>query len=155
MKINFKINGNEVNLDLPPQKRLVDVIREDLKYTGTKIGCGEGECGACTILLDGKNVNSCLIPVFQVDGKEILTIEGLMETGKANYIKESFMEKGAVQCGYCIPGMVISSYALLESNNNPTDEEIKTALSGNLCRCTGYKKIVEAVKNADEKRRTK
>ena len=152
MEIKFKINSKDITMDLPPQKRLIDVIREDLKYTGTKIGCGEGECGACTVLIDGKTVNSCLIPVFQVNGKEIMTIEGLMESGKADYIKESFMEQGAVQCGYCIPGMVISSYSLLSENTNPSEEEIKTALSGNLCRCTGYKKIVKAVKHASAKR---
>lgn len=155
MVIKFKINSQDVTLDLPPQKRLIDVIREDLKYTGTKIGCGEGECGACTVLIDGKTVNSCLVPIFQLDGKEAVTIEGLMASGKADYIKESFMEKGAVQCGYCIPGMVISSYSLLSENSEPSEEEIKTALSGNLCRCTGYRKIVEAVKDASEKMRKK
>ncbi len=151
MEIKFKINGKDVQLDLPAEKRLVDVIREDLGFTGTKIGCGEGECGACTVILDGVTVNSCIIPVFQVNGRDIMTIEGLMESGRADHIKESFLKHGAVQCGFCIPGMVLSSFALLEKNPHPSEEEIRTGLSGNLCRCTGYKKIVEAVSAASVK----
>ncbi len=148
MEFKFILNDKEVTVDAEPEKRLIDVLREDFSLTGTKIGCGEGECGACTVLLDGKTVNSCLIPIFQVNNKKITTIEGLTASGKAEHIKDSFLRNGAVQCGYCIPGMVISSYALLSEKPAPTDTEIREALSGNLCRCTGYTKIVKAVKEA-------
>jgi carbon-monoxide dehydrogenase small subunit len=123
-------------------------LREELKLTGTKVGCGEGECGACTVLMDGKTVNSCLVPACQLPGKEIVTIEGLARSGEIDHIKEAYLEAGAVQCGYCIPGMVISTYHLLKHNTAPAEGEIREALSGNLCRCTGYQKIVEAVTRA-------
>ncbi|MCQ2736601.1 MAG: (2Fe-2S)-binding protein [bacterium] len=145
MKINFNINGIKKELDLPPQKALCDVIREDFGFTGTKVGCREGECGACTVLMDGENVNSCLVPAISADGREIVTIEGIYSYPEAEVIRDKFMQHGAVQCGYCIPGMVISSYALLKKNPDPSENDIRTGLSGNLCRCTGYRKIIEAV----------
>lgn len=145
MKIKFNLNGTSREIDVPPQKPLCDVIREDFGLTGTKVGCREGECGACTVLIDGKTANSCLVPAVSADGREIVTVEGLSAYPEAEVIREQFKLHGAVQCGYCIPGMVMSSYALLKENPSPSDEEIRTGLSGNLCRCTGYKKIVEAV----------
>ena len=148
MKINFNINGIQKELDIPPQKPMCDVIREDFGLTGTKIGCREGECGACTIIMDGKTVNSCLVPAVSADGREIFTIEGIQQFPETEIINENFKKVGAVQCGYCIPGMVMSSYALLKDNKNPTEAEIREGLSGNLCRCTGYKRIVLAVEGA-------
>lgn len=151
------VNGKHVALKVPPDRRLVDIIREDLRLTGTKVGCGEGECGACTVIMDGLTINSCLVPACQLDGKSIITIEGLSGSGKMDFIKEAFIQEGAVQCGYCIPGMVISSYQIIEDNRNKssvlTEEEIRQGLSGNLCRCTGYVKIIKAVKKAEAKMR--
>lgn len=145
----WNINGTDQTLTLPPGRRLLDILREDLKLTGTKESCGEGECGACTILLNGDPVVSCLIPAGQLpDGTTIQTIEGISRTAIGNALEQAFVEAGAVQCGFCIPGMVISSYALLSANPTPTERAIRTALSGNLCRCTGYKKIVAGVKLA-------
>lgn len=151
MKINFVINEKKVTVDCDPRQILLKVIREELHLTGTKEGCGKGECGACTVLIDGTPVTSCLVPVGQVEGKKITTIEGLSKNGKLHPIQESFIEKGAVQCGFCIPGMILSAKALLDRKKNPTEEEIKEGLSGNLCRCTGYIKIIEAVKDAARK----
>jgi len=154
MKISFKLNGRQITLtDCDPRKTLLEVIRgEPLHLTGTKAGCGKGECGACTVLFDGKPVTACLIPVGQADGHSITTIEGLATTdGKLHPVQEAFIEEGAVQCGFCIPGMVLSSVALLEENKSPSENEIKEALSGNLCRCTGYMKIFSAVKKAAQK----
>jgi aerobic-type carbon monoxide dehydrogenase small subunit (CoxS/CutS family) len=151
MQITFTVNRREVTLQVPPERRLVDILREDLTLTGTKIGCGEGECGACTVLIDDRTANSCLIPACQLGGTTVQTIEGLAESGAIDHIKEAFLEAGAVQCGYCIPGMVISTFHLLEHNRKPAEQEIREALSGNLCRCTGYAKIVEAVTKAAEK----
>jgi len=148
VNISFKLNGKPCTICVNPFKTLVKVLREDLNLTGTKEGCGQGECGACTILLDGKPVNSCLIFAPQVEGKEVTTIEGLHCRGELHPIQEAFIEEGAIQCGFCTPGFIMSSKALLETNPHPTKEEIKVALAGNLCRCTGYAKIVSAVENA-------
>jgi carbon-monoxide dehydrogenase small subunit len=153
MKIRFALNGREVSIETDAETRLLDILREDLHLTGTKEGCGEGECGACTVLLDGLPVNSCLIPAPQVEGRDVLTIEGLAEGNHLHPLQAAFVEHGAVQCGFCTPGFVLSAYALLRSNSAPTDEEILTALEGNLCRCTGYGKIVAAVRSAAERMR--
>jgi carbon-monoxide dehydrogenase small subunit len=153
MNIRFAVNGREVSVETDAETRLLDVLREDLHLTGTKEGCGEGECGACTVLLDGLPVNSCLILAPQVEGRDVLTIEGLAEGSHLHPLQAAFVEQGAVQCGFCTPGFVLSAYALLRSNSSPTDEEILTALEGNLCRCTGYGKIVSAVRTAAERMR--
>lgn len=146
MKIKFILNKKEIELEIEPTIRLLDLIREKLNLTGTKEGCGIGECGACTVLVNGKAVNSCLMLAYQVDGCEVLTIEGISEGEELHPLQKNFMKAGAIQCGFCTPGMVLSSYALLEENVNPTEEEIKDAIAGNLCRCTGYKQIIDAVK---------
>lgn len=148
MLIKFKVNGEECYIDTDPGKRLLDVLREDIGLTGTKEGCGEGECGACTVIMDGLAVNSCLIMIGQVGGKDIITVEGLENDGELDKLQKAFINNGAVQCGYCTPGMLMSSKALLMKNPHPTEEEIRIAISGNLCRCTGYTKIVAAVKEA-------
>ncbi len=148
MKIRFCLNGEMVVCDTDGSVRLLDLLREDLHLTGTKEGCGEGECGACTVLLDGKAVNSCLIPAPSVDGKEVTTVEGLSRNGKLHPVQRAFMETGAVQCGFCTPGFVVATVALLNNCPAPSDEEILAGLEGNLCRCTGYAKIIEAVKKA-------
>ncbi|MCS7281030.1 MAG: (2Fe-2S)-binding protein [Desulfobacterota bacterium] len=148
LKVSFKINGEETVLYVAPNRTLLEMIREDLKLSGTKEGCGIGDCGACTVLLDGVPVNSCLVLAPEIDGKEVVTIEGLAQDGKLHPIQEAFLNENALQCGFCTPGMVISSYALLKRNENPSEDDIKEALSGNLCRCTGYTKIIEAVKKA-------
>jgi carbon-monoxide dehydrogenase small subunit len=142
--IAIRVNGEEWSLDVKPNRTLVDVLREDLGLTGTKKGCGEGKCGSCTILMNGKPVNSCLVLAAQADGAEILTIEGL--SGKEPHpLQVAFAEKGAIQCGYCTPGMLLTAKALLDANPNPGEDEIKEAIAGNLCRCTGYNKIVKAI----------
>lgn len=142
------INGKKYLVKTDPLKRLIDVLREDLRLTGTKEGCGEGECGACSVIINGKLVNSCLVPVGQLSsGDEILTIEGVSKTALGKKIQRSFISAGAIQCGFCTPGMVMAAYALLKDNKRPKLEEIKTAIAGNFCRCTGYKKIVEAIRN--------
>ncbi len=150
MKINFILNKTKINIDVEPNRRLLDLLREDFGYTGTKEGCGIGECGACTVIVNNKAVNSCLMLACQIDGCEILTIEGLSENGELHRLQKNFLEKGAVQCGFCTPGMIMSTYALLLGNPNPTEEEIKEAIEGNLCRCTGYKQIIDAVKSSCE-----
>lgn len=150
-KYTFKVNGKEVTVEAPDTTTLLDVIREDLGLTGTKQGCGKGECGACTVLLNGKTVNSCIVFLPQVNGQEVETIEGLNEDPKSKHIQEAFIDEGAVQCGFCTPGMVVSSKALLTKNENPTREEIEEGLSGNLCRCTGYTKIINAVEEASRR----
>ena len=127
---------------------LLDFLREDLGLKGTKRGCDSGQCGACTIIMDGKTMNACLILAIQADGKEILTIEGLSSGGRLHPLQEAFVEEGAVQCGFCVPGMILSAKALLDEKKDPSGEEIREALSGNLCRCTGYVKIIKAVQKA-------
>jgi carbon-monoxide dehydrogenase small subunit len=151
MKFSFILNGKRVEIDCDPMRRLLDIVREDFDLTGTKEGCGEGECGACSVLLDGKNVNSCLVPVSAVDGREIMTIEGIGNTAEFETISKAFAEAGAVQCGFCTPGMIIASVALLRMNPTPSHEEVREWLSGNLCRCTGMNMIIEAVLLASER----
>ncbi len=150
MKIRFTVNGRKVDREVTAESRLLDLLRDDLHLTGTKEGCGEGECGACTVLIDGKAVNSCLVLAPQADGKDILTVEGLAKGDELHPIQRAFVEKGAVQCGFCTPGFIMSTYALLKESPNPSNEEVMTALEGNLCRCTGYTKIIEAVHYAAE-----
>jgi carbon-monoxide dehydrogenase small subunit len=145
LTIHFKLNGKPVKIKTEANCRLIDILREDFKLTGTKEGCGIGECGACTVLLNQKAVNSCLILAGQVDGAEIVTVEGLEKNGSLHPLQENFIKHGAVQCGFCTPGMLMSAYALLLENPEPTEDEIKEAIAGNLCRCTGYKQIVEAI----------
>jgi carbon-monoxide dehydrogenase small subunit len=146
-EISFILNGSEVKVTVDRHLRLIDVLRRTMGLTGTKEGCGEGECGACTVIVDGKAVNSCLYPAHEIEGKSVITIEGLhVHQHKLSKIQQAFVDQGAIQCGYCTPGMIMSAKALLDSNPNPSDEEIREALQGNLCRCTGYVQIVEAVK---------
>ncbi|OGO80131.1 MAG: (2Fe-2S)-binding protein [Clostridiales bacterium GWC2_40_7] len=144
-KINTTVNGIPRELMVSPTMRLIDLIRDVLGLTGTKEGCGEGECGACTVLLDGKPVDSCLVLAGQVQGREVITIEGISNGEEMHPLQKAFIEEGAVQCGYCTPGMILSAKALLDNNPNPSEEEIRRGISGNLCRCTGYKKIVKAI----------
>ncbi len=147
-KIELKVNGTVHKVEIEEDMRLIDVLRDKLGLMGTKEGCGEGECGACTIIMDGETVASCLVMAFQAEGKEILTIEGLSEGEKIHPIQQAFLDEGAVQCGFCIPGMVLSAKALLDKKSSPNRSEIREAISGNLCRCTGYNKIVNAVEKA-------
>lgn len=150
MKLSFTVNGKLREVDCSPTIRLIDLLRDEFGCTGVKEGCGEGDCGACTILLDGENVPSCILVAGQAAGHEIITIEGVTENGQMSAIQDAFARAGAVQCGYCTPGMILSAKALLDKNPHPTEAEIRTALSGNLCRCTGYTKIVKAVQLAAE-----
>ena len=151
MKINFVLNHKPVCVDVEPSMRLLDVIRNEFKLTGTKEGCGEGACGACSVIVDGLVYDSCLTPIINVLNKEVVTIEGIRESKEYQVIADSFAAMGGSQCGFCTPGMIISSYALLMKNPHPSEEEIKEALSGNLCRCTGYQAIVNSVKLASKK----
>ena len=151
MKISFKLNGKPISLDLDPSMRFIDVLRETLHLNGTKEGCGEGSCGACVVLMDGKSVNSCLLPVANAIGHEIVTIEGLKETKEFDVLQKAFADRGGQQCGFCTPGMIIAAYSLLKSNPHPSEEEVRAKMSGNLCRCTGYQAIVEAVLVASKK----
>ena len=153
MKIRLTVNGKPFEREVDTETRLLDLLREDLHLTGTKEGCGEGECGACTVLIDGRPVNSCLVLALQVDGAELLTIEGIADGDRLHPIQQAFVEAGAVQCGFCTPGFIMSTYALLRDVPDPTDDEILSALEGNLCRCTGYEKIVEAVRLAADQMR--
>lgn len=148
MKIRFTLNGKKTEIDSAPDRRAVDVLREDLGMTGTKEGCGAGECGACTILVGDETRLSCLMLAAQLEGLDITTVEGLVEEGNLHPLQQAFIEHGAVQCGFCTPGMLLSGVALLKKNPNPSREEIREGLSGNLCRCTGYQKIVDAVQAA-------
>jgi carbon-monoxide dehydrogenase small subunit len=144
--LRFRVNGKEYQLEVDDSMRLIDVLREKLDLTGTKEGCGVGECGACTVILNGEAVCSCLVLAGQLEGTEVETIENLEQDGVLSKLQEAFLEYGAVQCGFCTPGMLMSAKALLDRNPHPTEEEIKTALEGNLCRCTGYVPIMDAVK---------
>ena len=145
--IQLLVNGFEYEVLVKPHWTLLRVLREEIGITGTKEGCGKGECGACTVIIDGEAVLSCLVLAVQARGKPILTIEGLARDGKIDPIQDAFVKYGAIQCGFCTPGMIMTSKAFLSKNPHPTEEETKKALSGNLCRCTGYVKIIEAVKN--------
>jgi aerobic carbon-monoxide dehydrogenase small subunit len=150
-KISFKLNGKDVSIVTDPLRRLIDVLREDFHCVGVKEGCSEGECGACSIIFNGKIVTPCLIPVGGADGQDLMTIEGLKETEEGQIIIQAFADGGAVQCGFCIPGMVIAAYYLLSRNPNPTEAEIRLGISGNICRCTGYDLIVESIKLAAQR----
>jgi len=152
-KIRLKVNGRDLTALVKPTETLVDVLRDKLELTGTKKTCGLGECGACTVLMDGKAVNSCLVLAMDAQGREITTIEGLeKEDGRLHPLQEAFVENGAVQCGFCTPGMVLSAKALLDENPSPTEEEVRQAIAGNLCRCTGYAKIVQAILEASRRK---
>jgi carbon-monoxide dehydrogenase small subunit len=155
MKISFQVNRVAREVDTPPMKRVLDVLREDLRLTGTKEGCGEGECGACSIIIDGEVINSCLVPVCQVQGAQITTVEGLARDGRLDPLQQAFLEFGGAQCGICTPGMLIAARALLDANAHPTRDEIKEAIAGNLCRCTGYVKIIDAIEQAAPLAKTK
>ncbi len=152
MTYRFVVNGDPVEVEVPGMRRLLDVLREDLSLTGTKEGCGEGECGACSVLLDGMVVDSCLVPVCQVDGSSVETVEGLADGAALNDLQTAFLETGGAQCGICTPGMLLAGEAFLASGANATDAAIREAIAGNLCRCTGYTKIVEAIALAAQRR---
>ena len=150
--VRFHLNGYDVAVEVESHKLLLQVLRDEFHLTGTKEGCGEGECGACTVLVDGMSVDSCIYPVFEVDGKSVTTIEGMVREGnQLDPIQEAFVENGGVQCGFCTPGMIMSAKALLDENPNPSDDEIRRGISGNLCRCTGYVQILESIRKASEK----
>jgi carbon-monoxide dehydrogenase small subunit len=151
MFITFNINGESRTVDTFPMARLLDVLREQLHLTGTKEGCGEGECGACTVILDGQIVNSCLVPVAQVNGSSITTIEGVAHQDQLHAVQQAFIDHGGAQCGICTPGMVLAAVDLLNRNPEPSEAEIRNGLAGNLCRCTGYMKIFESVVRAYQK----
>ncbi len=153
MRLSFRVNGRPVAVDVPPGRRLLDLLREDLGLTGTKEGCGEGECGACTVLVDGKPRLSCLTAAMQVEGRDVVTIEGLATAGKLHPLQEAFIATAGVQCGFCTPGLIMAAYALLQENPSPTADEVREYLAGNLCRCTGYEQVVEAVLRAAERLR--
>ena len=146
--IQIAVNGEDYELSVEPHELLIDLLRERLNLTGTKEGCGTGDCGGCTVLVDGKPLNSCLTLALEVDGKDILTIEGVARGGELHPLQEAFIEEGAVQCGFCTPGMILAAKALLDENPSPSEEEIKRGIAGNFCRCTGYKKIIKAVQAA-------
>ena len=148
IQVSFTINGDAVTIDAHPMARLLDVVREQLRLTGTKEGCGEGECGACSVLIDGELVNSCLTPVLQVEGASITTIEGVATGEELDEVQQAFIAHGGAQCGICTPGMVLAVVSLRDQNPHPSDDDIRTALAGNLCRCTGYMKIFEAVRRS-------
>lgn len=150
-KVNFNLNNKDVYIETDSIKRLIDVLREDFKFTGVKEGCGEGECGACSVIIDGKLINSCLVPIGTLEGSKIITIDGYRETQRYEIIKESFEEVGAVQCGFCIPGMIMATEVLLNKKPRPSEIDIREGISGNLCRCTGYNMIVEAISLASSK----
>jgi aerobic-type carbon monoxide dehydrogenase small subunit (CoxS/CutS family) len=145
MTISLIVNGQEYDLVIPVNRTLTQVLRENLRLTGTKQGCAVGDCGSCTVLLNGQPVNSCLVLAVEADGQEITTIEGLADGEKLHPLQQAFVDLGAIQCGFCSPGMILTSKALLDKNPAPTEKEIRQAISGNLCRCTGYQKIVEAI----------
>ncbi len=153
MSYRFVVNGEPVEVEVPGMRRLLDVLREELHLTGTKEGCGEGECGACSVLLDGAVVDSCLVPICQVEGTVVRTVEGLAGDQPLNDLQAAFLETGGAQCGICTPGMLMAAEAYLAVGTPVTDEAIREAIAGNLCRCTGYTKIVEAIALAAERRR--
>ena len=147
-EIPFTLNGEEIRAEVEPQWTLLYFLREVCEFTGTKEGCGYGECGACTVIIDGKAVNSCLYPILEVEGKNVVTIEGLASAdGALNPLQKAFIDNGAVQCGFCTPGMIMSAKALLDAKEKPTDDEIKDSVAGNFCSCTGYVKIIDAIKS--------
>ena len=152
IKISFKLNGKWVETDVEPHKRALDFLRDDMEMTSVKEGCSEGECGACTIIVNGRNVHSCLMLAVELDGKDVWTLEGIVESGET-YIPEAYADVGAVQCGFCTPGFIVSTKVLLDEKPNPNEEDIKKGLEGNICRCTGYAKIIEAVKEAARRKR--
>lgn len=152
--ISFKLNGKAVTVRTPPAHTLLEVLREQLHVTGPKEDCAKGECGACTVLMNGQPVCSCLVLIAQAQDADIVTSEGLVKNGRLNPVQEAFLEEGAVQCGHCIPGLIVSATALLMRNRNPSVDDIRTALAGNLCRCTGYTKVIAAVQKAGKKWRT-
>lgn len=151
--LKFTLNGDPIEIAISPDEMLIDVLRDKLELTGTKKGCGKGECGACTVIMNGEAVNSCLVPAMKASCAVVETIEGVGSTDEFHPVQETFMDMGAIQCGFCTPGMIMSAKALLDRNTNPTDKEIKKAIAGNICRCTGYVKIEEAVRAAAEKMR--
>ncbi|MBU3113443.1 (2Fe-2S)-binding protein [Clostridium lacusfryxellense] len=150
-KVNFNLNNKDVYIETDSIKRLIDVLREDFKFTGVKEGCGEGECGACSVIIDGKLINSCLVPIGTLEGSKIITIDGYRKTHRYEIIKNSFEKVGAVQCGFCIPGMIMATEVLLSKKPRPSEADIREGISGNLCRCTGYNMIVEAISLASNK----
>lgn len=151
--IKLRVNGEDYELMIAPQRTLLEVLREDLELTGTKEGCEDGTCGACTVLLDGKPIRSCLLLAVEAEGKDILTIEGLAQGERLHPLQEAFINNGAIQCGFCTPGMILTAKALLDENPSPTEDEIREAICGVLCRCTGYVKIVEAIMAAPKERK--
>ncbi|MBN1849598.1 MAG: (2Fe-2S)-binding protein [Deltaproteobacteria bacterium] len=149
-KIKFVLNGETCEWEVKPWRTLLEMLREDFQLTGTKEGCGEGECGSCTVIMGGKTVNSCLVPAVEADGQEILTIEGLAHGENLHPVQEAFVEKAGMQCGFCTPGMIMSAKALLDENPEPSENEIREGIAGNFCRCTGYTKIFESIQAAAE-----
>lgn len=149
-KISLTVNEKAIEVNIDCNMRLIDLLRDELKLIGTMEGCGEGECGACTIIMDGETVNSCMVMAFQAEGSNITTIEGLEKDGQLHPVQQAYMDVGAVQCGFCIPGMVLSTKALLDKHPHPSDEEIREGISGNICRCTGYNKMVDAARKAEK-----
>lgn len=148
--IKFVVNGQERVVDIPPAERLITTLRDRLGLKGTKEGCGEGECGACTVLMDDEAVNACMVLTYQARNRSIITIEGLAKDGRIDTLQQNFIKHGAIQCGYCTPGVIMSAKALLQKNIKPSEDEIKTAIAGNLCRCTGYVNIIKAIKATAE-----
>jgi carbon-monoxide dehydrogenase small subunit len=151
MRIRFTLNGTAGSVDTDPLRRLIDVLREDFNLKGVKEGCGEGECGVCLVFMDGNVVNSCIVPVGSVEGSEILTIEGFRKSERYRVLEDAFAEAGSVQCGFCTPGFIMAAEAILKINARPTEQEIREAISGNLCRCTGYNMIVQGIRIASQK----
>lgn len=147
-ELNFVLNGREVSLEVDPSAMLVEVLRDQLGLTGTKVGCDTGDCGSCTVLIDGQPFVSCLVPAIRVEGREVVTVEGLAQGEQLHPLQEAFLEEGAVQCGFCIPGILLTAKALLDCNPNPSRQEVKEAIAGNLCRCTGYEQIIDAIQRA-------
>lgn len=150
-KLNFTLNGKPVETDVADNARLLDVLRDTLGLTGTKEGCGVGECGACTVIVDGDAVDSCLYPALRANGKSVTTIEGLSQDGRLDRLQQAVLDHHALQCGFCTPGFIMSAKALLDKNPHPTRDEVKVAIAGNLCRCTGYEQLIEAILDAAER----